>query len=347
MKKMTNKMIALFMTLLMVAAMLPITASADNCYMALVELNEPYFGENLSEIFPEVEIEVGFPVLYDGSWFILYYNAFSVEDAEAIAEKLKINPFVKNLIYAGESQGQEPVDTAGFLVTLTPLCVEDTECDYTVNIAKLFPEIPFSKVEKYAPLVYNVYCDVNVMEEAYLIYDELMASPFVSELYYYYNKYNNIAAIGSLDVTLKNTYTADEVKSLFPELEIVGVSNIYATQYRLIFREKTLRMTFEAGRILEESPYVVEVKYGSGITLPAVAPEEIDESYYKPVERSEVTVETALAALRITAGLSEVKNGVYDFRLADAIWQYDCDGDKVITVTDALFLLRTAAGLAA
>ena len=41
------------------------------------------------------------------------------------------------------------------------------------------------------------------------------------------------------------------------------------------------------------------------------------------------------------------KNGVYDYRLADAIWQFDVDGDKVITVSDALSLLRIAAGIKA
>ena len=55
MKKMTKKMIALFMTLLMVAAILPITASAGQYARIVVELKEPYYGENLAEILPEIE----------------------------------------------------------------------------------------------------------------------------------------------------------------------------------------------------------------------------------------------------------------------------------------------------
>jgi len=75
-------------------------------------------------------------------------------------------------------------------------------------------------------------------------------------------------------------------------------------------------------------------------------PKEVEESKFAEPEREEVTVATALSALRIAAQLTEVRNDVYDYKLADAIWQFDCDGDNAITVSDALHLLRKAAGLA-
>ncbi len=343
MKKMTKKMIALFMTLLMVEAMLPITASADSCIQILVELNEPYFGEDLSDLFSEIEFETGYEVLNDGLYFMLYYNTQSNDEIDVAIEKLKTNPIVKDAIYCLPNKNFS--ETARFLIYMPEDCIKDPDYWEVLELGKYFPEIEFSKANTYGTIMYEVYCDVSTMEETFLIYDKFRESPFVTEFYYYIN--SNFATPGRIQVTLKKNYTAEEIEDLFPELEITRVTNIYATEYYLYLKDKDLRSTLEAAKVLEENPNVVFVKYTQGTGLPCVAPEEIDESYYKPVERPEVTVETALAALRITAGLSEAKNGVYDYRLADALWQFDVDGDKVITVSDALSLLRIAAGIKA
>ena len=116
MKKMTKKMIALFMTLLMVAAILPITASAAQCERIVVELKEPYYGENLSEILPEIEIEAAYPFI-EGYAFTVYYDHASDEDAEAAAEKLASNPIVKAATYCPYDE-IEIKATAIFKVTL-------------------------------------------------------------------------------------------------------------------------------------------------------------------------------------------------------------------------------------
>jgi len=347
MKKMTKKMIALFMTLLMVAAMLPITASAKEYALIIIELNEPYFGDNVTEILPEVEIITAFPYIYDGINFVLYYEYESDEDAYAAAEKLKSNPLVKNATYFPDTMSDN-VRQAKFSVVVPNTYYGNDFYNTPANVdfGKLLPNANITKVYMWSRMSYDIYFDVTSLEEACEIYDKIKMVPFFSYVTFWHGE--GEVTLGEIEVTLKEKYSNDEVIELFPEIEIKKVIHQNAGYvYTLELAVSTLSETLESVQKLKDNPNVVRLKYSEKPLRFTALPTELEEANYKAPALPEVTVETALAALRITAGLSEVKNGVYDYRLADAIWQYDCDGDKVITVTDALSLLRTAAGLAA
>ena len=345
MKNATKKVLAILMTLLMAVAMLPITASAIDCAEIILELKEPYYGENLSEILPEIKIEQAFDFLEDGQHFIIYYNAEAEEDADDIINKLLANPLVKNA-YSVYKIPEEPMTNVMFRVKL-PTSYDGE--GYYVELGKLLSGVTPSKVEALSRWTYDIYFDVESFSEIELIYNTLRANPFFSFIYPYVTNPDRYVTVGGLKTTTNKTYTVDEVKELLPEVEISEVRELYGgLNFYVILKDKTLSATLNAAEKLNDNPNVVKVECtDTDDGYAAVLPKVLEKNIYIAPEKTEVTVETALAALRITAGLSEVKNGVYDYRLADAIWQYDCDGDKVITVSDALSLLRIAAGIKA
>ncbi len=346
MKKMTKKMIALFMTLLMVAAMLPITASAMQYARIVVELKEPYYGENLAEILPEIEIEAAYPFI-EGYAFTVYFDHASDEDAEAAAEKLASNPIVKSATYCPYNE----TETYSLLKFEIKLADGFFAPDPYVpaDLGKIFSDIKIVDAKMWSKSNFDIYTDVTSVEEASILYDKIQANPFVKSAYFYLSGTDRgFITVGTVSVKTTQKYTEEEVTALLSETGIGTLYNSYeGFQFMFLVKDATLKGTLETVEKLKQHPNVAEVGYTDDFISPAVMPSQVKTERYQTPEKPEVTVETALAALRITAGLSEVKNGVYDYRLADAIWQYDCDGDKVITVTDALSLLRIAAGIAA
>lgn len=345
MKNLTKRLIAIIMTMLMVAALLPVTASADQNAIIIVELNEPYYGENLNEILPEIKMEVSYPVI-DGYAFVVYYAHTSDEDAYAAAAALAENPRVKSATYCPGTD-PEPTSRIAFFVSIKNEYFGGYYGISEAELAKLFPNIQIVRAREWFRGVYSVYFDVSSMDELYALYDAIKASPFFSKVYCYVGDMTKYVTVGELAVTMKDKYSEEE---FIEQLSDIGVSEIiesYSGNYfKFYINDATMSGTFKAVNKLVNRFDVAKVECREKLLLPSVMPTEVEESKLVEPERPEVTVATALSALRIAADLTEVKNGVYDYRLADAIWQYDCDGDKEITVSDALQLLRKAAGLA-
>ena len=346
MKKMTKKMIALFMTVLMVAAILPITASAMQYARIVVELKEPYYGENLAEILPEIEIEAAYPFI-EGYAFTVYYDAESDEDGRAAAEKLETNPLVRSATYCVDD-ASEASAVVYFKVHLNNEYYGENFYMSVAELEKIFPEMDIKTVkEKGGRYNYHIFCNVNSIEEASELELAVRNNPFISSSFCYLGNYGEYITTGLVRVTTKNKCTEEEFMELISDVGASVYNSYEGFRYFLVLNDITLKGTLEAVEKLEKNSAIVRVEYRDELIESMEMPVLVEESRYRAPEKPEVTVETALAALRITAGLSEVKNGVYDYRLADAIWQYDCDGDKVITVTDALSLLRIAAGIKA
>ncbi len=136
--------------------------------------------------------------------------------------------------------------------------------------------------------------------------------------------------------SVKNTSTPEDVAKLFNKAKIGKVLDVNNGKVFYVYlKDNSLRSFMEAYNEANENLDILNVSY-EHYGLPMVMFQEMDSFSF-------ITVETALQALRIAAGLDKVD----EKESTDAIWQYDCDGDKVITVTDALSLLRMAAGLAA
>ncbi len=343
MKKMTKKMIALFMTLLTVAAMLPITASAAQYARIVVELNEPYYGENLAEILPEIEIEAAYPFI-EGYAFTVYYDHASDEDAYEAAEKLKANPLVKSAVYCPYEE--ENVTRAKFSFALNSYEKVGGNVRFA-DLAELFPTLNIVKAESFVNnRSYRIYFDVSSREEVCKIFDEILSSPFVSSAFYWHEDQNEVS-VGRVKVTLRGKRSEDEVKDLFSEMNIEAVDFCNDFTYYLHLEEKTLEATLEAVDMLKNNDNVVAISYSMGFLHPAVMPKQLEEYYYNKDVRAEVTVETALQALRIASGITDLNFELLNDRLREAFWLYDVDIDGRITVADALSLLRTAAGLAA
>ena len=336
MKNMTKKMIALFMTLLMVAAMLPITASAGQYARIVVELKEPYYGENLAELFPEIRIVSAYPFTPDGLNFTLYCAVSMQEEAVIISESLKANPIVSKASACWETDAEQSKDLK---LIRFEICLDKTKDygAYTADLTELFPDIEILKAGYYNRYDYTIFCNVSSDEEAYEIYDILAKNPDVEFLAYW----DESAPIMTerIIVTVKNTSTPEDVAKLFNKAKIGKVHDVNNGKVFYVYlKDNSLRTFMEAYNEANENLDILNVSY-EHYGLPMVMFQEMDSFSF-------ITVETALQALRIAAGLDKVDfNNEKEF--TDAIWQYDCDGDKVITVTDALSLLRMAAGLAA
>ena len=345
MKTLTKKLIAMLMTLLMVAALLPVTASADQDAIIIVELNEPYYGENLNEILPEIKMEVSYPFI-DGYAFVVYYAHTSDEDAYAAAAALAANPRVKSATYCPGTE-PEPTSRIAFYVSIKNEYFGGYYGISEAELPKLFPNIQIVRAREWFRGIYSVYFDVSSMDEVYEIYNQVKSSPFFSNAYCYVGDMTKYVTVGELAVTMKDKYTNEE---LIEQLSDIGVSEIvesYSGNYfKFYINDATMSGTFEAVNKLMNRSDVAKVECREKLLLPSVMPTEVEEAKFAEPERAEVTVATALSALRIAAQLTEVRNDVYDYKLADAIWQFDCDGDKAITVSDALILLRKAAKLA-
>ena len=332
------------MTLLMVAAILPITASAAQYARIVVELNEPYYGDNLAEILPEIKIEAAYPFI-DGYAFTVYYDAKSDEDGFAAAEKLKDNPLVKAATYCPDQE----VDAKRVRFTVTvPSDSGRVGFRRYADLAELLPNIKISKAEAMMSTnCYYIYCDVETREEICLIYDELIANPDIYEVYYWCGEENEVS-VGRVKVTLRGSYLQEEVTELFPELEIESVNSAGANNtYYLMLKEKTLKETLEAVDLLKANDNALRVGYSMEWLHPTVMPNELEEYYYNKDIRAEITVETALQALRIAAGITVINMEVINDDIRETFWLYDVDIDDRITVSDALSLLRIAAGIKA
>ena len=333
------------MTMLMVAALLPVTASAEFCAIILLETKAQHTVAELEELLPEIEMS-SCHHLGGGTLFEIYFDADSDEDAVAAADMLNANPIVKKAEYCKVSYPDYDPSQASFEIEF----VEGFFADYQseVNLGKIFPEIEITNAEL-GGYGYRIEFPAETLEAVDKVYEILSSSPFVSEVYLCEkNKYSGFHPIGSFIIQMKGAYDAEELQALLPEIEITRARDLYeGFQYQLFINATTVKETVEAIAAIKENTNVASLNWAyPGKLLPGFAPKKLDEGSYKPSERSDVTVATALNALRIAADLTEVKNGVYDYRLADAIWQYDCDGDKEITVSDALQLLRKAAKLA-
>ena len=348
MKNLTKKLLAALLTLLMVASLMPVTASADQNAIIIVELNEPYYGENLNEILPEIKMEVSYSFI-DGYAFVVYYAHTSDEDAYAAAAALEANPRVKSATYC-PGNPTENTSRVRFHITISEdYFGEDYYTPITsVELGKLFPGRTIKRASKWGFRSFDIYFDVSSSEEWYDIYDELKANPFIMSLHTCdIGEPNKSVTIGKVAVTTKEEHTEEEIVELYSDIGVFGTYTSYSGQYFGCYISGwTLRSTLEAVKKLKNDPDIARVVWTDDMMLPTVMPKELEESEFLAPEREEVTVSTALGALRIAAKLGEAKNGVYDYKLADAIWQYDCDGDKEITVSDALKLLRKAAGLA-
>lgn len=345
MKTLTKRMIAIIMTLLIVAALLPATASADRNAMIIVELKEPYYGENLNEILPEIKMEVSYPFI-EGYAFVVYYAHTSDEDAYAAAAKLAENARVKSAAYCPVN-ASEPTSRVCFHVRIRDEYFGGYYGISEAELAKLFPNAEIAGAKEWFRGEYSVYFDVGSTDELYELYDGIKASPFFSAAYCYVGDMAEYVTIGEVTVTMKEKYTDEE---LIEQLSDIGVSEIVESysgnNFKLRLNDLTLSGTFEAVNKLMNRSDVAAVKCREKLLLPSVMPKEVAASKLAGSERPKVTVATALGALRIAAQLGEAKNDVYDYKLADAIWQYDRDGDNEITVSDALALLRIAADLA-
>ncbi len=348
MKNLMKKLLAALLTLFMVAALLPVTASADQNAIIIVELNEPYYGDNLNEILPEIKMEVAYPFI-DGYAFIVYYDYTSDEDAYAAAAALAANPRVKSATYT-PGNATENTSRVRFHITIS----EDYfgEDYYTpissVGLGKLFTDRAIKRASKWGFRNFDIYFDVISAEDWYAIYDELKANPFILSFYTFdIGGSGKAVAIGEVAVTTKAEHTEEEIIDMYSDLGEYEVIESYSAHYfKLNVSDRSLRGTLEAVKALKNDPDVANVVWTDAVGFPTVMPKELEEADFIAPERPEVTVATALSALRIAAKLGEAQNGVYDYKLADAIWQYDLDGDKEITVSDALALLRKAAGLA-
>ena len=176
-----KKMIAIFMTLLMVAAMLPITASAAQCARIVVELNEPYYGENLAEILPEIEIEAAYPFI-EGYAFTVYYDHASDEDAYEAAEKLKTNPLVKAAAYCPDNEVE--ITRAMFEISLVESYYgENNYLMAEAELGKLFPEMRIERVTATGRKNYWIYSSVDSIEEISDLYEDMKANPFLRSMY--------------------------------------------------------------------------------------------------------------------------------------------------------------------
>ena len=348
MKSIVTRILAIIMMMLTVTALLPITASAAQNAIIIVELNEPYYGENLNDILPEIKMEVSYPFI-DGYAFVVYYAHTSDEDAYAAAAALEANPRVKSATYCpGNATGN--TSRVRFNITIS----EDYfgEDYYTpissVELGKLFPNRVIKRASKWGFRNFDIYFDVSSAEEWYAIYDELKANPFIQSFHTFdMGDPNRAITIGEVAVTTKAEHTEEEIIGLYSDLGAYKVIESYSAHYfKFDICDRSLRGSLEAVKKLKNDPDVANVVWTDTLGFPTVMPKELEESEFLAPERPEVTVATALSALRIAAQLTEVRNDIYDYKLADAIWQYDCDGDKEITVSDALSLLRKAAGLA-
>lgn len=355
MKNLTKKLIAIVMTMLMVAALLPVTASAEFCAIILLDMKQQYdTNEGLLAALPEINPEAvsGCHHCGGGTLFEVYYDVQSEEEALAVETGLRANPLVREAYYCKVCTEVFDPSSAAFEVKLVsgfhPIREGDVT-DYTAELGKLFPEIEITNAFQYGSRSYRIECATGTWEGVEKVYAILQDSPFVSRVVFCQaNCYDGYyRPIGSFTVQLKGSHTSEEVKALFPEIEITEAYERYGGfQFDLYVNAITITETVEAINKVKDNPNIVNMYWVSGGDEPCIAPHEMDECYYVSYERPEVTVATALSALRIAADLTEAKNGVYDYKLADAIWQFDCDGDKAITVSDALILLRKAAKLA-
>ena len=345
MKNLTKKLIAIVMTMLMVAALLPVTASADQNAIIIVELNEPYYGENLNEVLPEIKMEVSYPFI-DGYAFVVYYAHTSDEDAYAAAAALAANPRVKSATYC-PGIDPEPTSRVVFHIMIKNEYFGGYYGISEAELPKLFPNMQIVRASRWLRGEYSVYFDVSSMEELSALYDEIKASPFFSGVYCYVGDMTEYVTVGEVAVTMKDKYSEEEFVEQLSDIGVSEKVESYSGNYfKIYINDATMSGTFEAVNKLVNRSDVAQVKCREKLLLPSVMPKEVEESKFAEPERSEVTVATALSALRIAAQLTEVRNDVYDYKLADAIWQFDCDGDNAITVSDALHLLRKAAGLA-
>ena len=166
--------------------------------------------------------------------------------------------------------------------------------------------------------------------------------------------------LGSINLMLKEQYYQYggpylDLREILPEIEIESYSDLalgpilageqtnpghkhsssiilsrVGAEFNIVLTEKTLEATMKAVELLNNNPYVKSV----GPNRYAVLSSDWDFQY-------EVTVNDALGALRIAAGLAPATLELVDF--------YDYaigDGDGKVTVNDALMVLRIAAGLA-
>ncbi|MBQ9557596.1 MAG: hypothetical protein IJU94_03225 [Clostridia bacterium] len=348
MKDLTKRTLAMVLALLMVAALLPVTASADQNAMIIVELNEPYYGENLNEILPEIKMEVAYSFI-DGYAFVVYYAHTSDEDAYAAAAALEANPRVKSATYCpGNATGN--TSRVRFNITVSQdYFGEDYYTPVTsVELGKIIPERIIKRAGKWGFRNFDIYFDVSSAEDWYAIYDELKANPFIQSFYTFdIGDPSRAVTVGQVAVTTKAEHTEEEIVDMYSDMGVVGIYESYSGHYfGCSISDSTLRGTFEAVKVFKNDPDIANVVWTDALGFPTVMPKELEEADFLAPERPEVTVATALSALRIAAKLGEAQNDVYDYKLADAIWQYDLDGDKEITVSDALCLLRIAAKLA-
>lgn len=348
MENLTKRMLAIILALLMVAALLPVTASAEFCAIIFVETKAQYTVEELETLLPEIEM-ASCHHLGGGTLFEIYFDAESDEDAVAAADMLNANPIIEKAEYCKVGYPNYDPSKASFMVRFAkdfyPILEDDFV--YTPELGKVFPEIEIINAEEYLG-GYRIECAAETLEAVDRVYEILTSSPFVSEVRLYdKNSYDEYHPIGSFVVHIKGRHKPEELQSIFPEIEITEVQEYYGEfQYRLYINATTIKETVDAIAKVKGNPNVAYLYWTAGGGEPALGGSEMEECYYKAPDRADVTVATALSALRIAANLAEAKNGVYDYRLADAIWQFDLDGDKEITVSDALQLLRKAAGLA-
>ena len=356
MKNLTKRILAIVMTLITVAALFPVTASAEFCAILIVDMKQQYDTvESFMAALPEINSEAvsGCHHCGGGTLFEIYYDVQSEEEATAAEAGLRANPLVREAHYCKSNHQDQVFDpsTAAFEIRLVdsffPIRDDDWD-DYTAELGKLFPEIEITNAFQYGGWSYRIECATGTWEGVERVYAILQNSPFVSRVVFCQkNSYGNYRPIGSFTVHLKGSHTSEEVKTLLSEIEIVEAYDRYeGFQFDLYVNATTITETVEAINIVKYNPNIVNMYWSAGGGGPAVAPNDMDECYYASYKRPEATVATALEALRIAADLTEVKNGFYDHNLANAIWQYDCDGDKEITVSDALRLLRKAVGLA-
>lgn len=347
MKRHVKRMLAIVLAMLTVAALLPITVSAEQYAEIVVELNEPYYGENLNDLLPEIEMVTACDVI-GGYLFTVYYAHTSDEDAYAAAAKLAENPLVKFATYC-PGYPSAPTSRVMFEVFINRDYFGGYYGISDAELGKLFPDMKMVKVTKWNYMQYYLYFDVESLEEVDEIYSELRANPFLTSIYCYVGNMSGYVTNGRITVTTKGRYTPDEVMELLSDVGVREVYNSYGSfSFSLSLNDWTFKGTFDAVKKLMNNPEIVKEKHTEKLAGPAVMPQilSMDESAYLTPERPAATVTTALGALRIAAGLSQVKNNVYDYRLADALWQYDRDGDKAITVSDALLILREAARVA-
>ena len=348
MKNLSKRTLAMLLTLLMAAALLPVTVSAQFCAIILLETKTQYTVEELEVLLPEIEM-ASCHHLGGGTLFEIYFGAESDEEAAAAANMLNANPIVKKAEYCKITYSDYDPSQAAFLVEFkdgfAPILEDDFV--YTPELGKVFPEIEIINAEEYLG-GYRIECAAETLEALDRVYEILTSNPFVSAVYLCdKGSYGTYHPIGGVTVHISGAHEPEELQALFPEIEIADAEDLYGEyQYKLRFNATTIKETVEAIARVKGNPNVAYLYWTAGGGGPAVGGSELEECYYKAPERSDVTVATALSALRIAANLAEAKNGVYDYKLADAIWQYDLDGDKEITVSDALRLLRIAAKLA-